>query len=114
MGNLYEMGLMLRYMQRIKDGRKCIEMRINDEKRKLIVPGDQILFHGTEDERETLLVEVVDIKAYPSFKEVYEAYLKTMLGYMEDEPSDYRDMYAIYPKERIEKNGVLAIRIKPI
>ena len=40
-------------------------MRINDEKRKLIVPGDQILFHGTEDERETLLVEVVDIKAVP-------------------------------------------------
>ena len=114
MGNLYEMGLMLRYMQRIKDGRKCIEMRINDEKRKLIVPGDQILFHGTEDERETLLVEVVGIKAYPSFKEVYEAYSKTMLGYTEDEPSDYHDMYAIYPKERIEKNGVLAIRIKPI
>ena len=80
MGNLYEMGLMLRYMQRIKDGRKCIEMRVNDEKRKLIVPGDQILFHCTEDERETLLVEVVESRLTQALKKSMKPIRKPCLA----------------------------------
>lgn len=41
-------------MQQIRDGRKTIELRLYDEKRKLISVGDTIKFINTEDSNDTL------------------------------------------------------------
>ena len=112
MASTYEMGLQSLYMQKIKDRKKVIEMRVNDDKRKRIRPGDHILFHATEDPNKTLEVEVVSVKGFPTFKELYDFYPKYVLGYGKNEEASYLDMYSIYTHERIEENGVLAIGVR--
>lgn len=42
----------------IKDGRKTIELRLYDEKRRQIVVGDTIQFMNTEDEQDIIRAEV--------------------------------------------------------
>jgi ASC-1-like (ASCH) protein len=95
----------------IKNGRKNVEMRLNDEKRSLIEQGDLILFTETETQEE-LLVRVVDKIAYPSFKELYESHPKTAIGYTEDEEAKPEDMLAYYTEEKIRKYGALAIVVE--
>ena len=112
MAKICQMGLLLRYMEKIRRGEKKIEMRLNDEKRKAIVPGDNILFVATEDPSITLLTEVVEVSSFPTFKELYAAFPKEELGYKENETASYKDMHARYSEERIAANGVLAIRVK--
>ena len=111
---IHEMGLMLRYMEKIRRGKKIIEMRLKDKKRQAIRPGDHILFYASEDNSVTLAVEVLGVRTFPSFKELYEYYPKNVLGYEKDEPADYRDMFAIYPEERVERFGALAIEVRVI
>ena len=53
-------------MQMIKDGKKTIELRLYDEKRKLISVGDTIKFINTEDSNDTLCVTVIDLFVFTS------------------------------------------------
>lgn len=95
---------------KIKEGSKTIEMRMNDEKRKLIHSGDIIEFENTET-KEKLECVVLKIVLYPSFKELYAACDKISIGYHEDELANYEDMYSYYSKEDIKTYGALAIHI---
>lgn len=95
----------------IKKGLKVIEMRLNDEKRKNIQVGDEIRFTN-QDTGEIIMANVIDVKAYKDFFELYKDYPKNELGYEIDEIANPEDMYIYYSKERIEKYGTLAIRIK--
>lgn len=95
----------------IKAHKKTIEMRLYDEKRKLIEVGDILCFENT-DSHEMIECEVVGLKRFPSFKEMYEYYDPVEIGYEKDSHPNYEDMYSYYPKERIEKYGTLAIKIK--
>ena len=85
--------------QAIKEGRKRIEMRLYDEEKSQIQVGDFIEFRNNYTD-ETLLCEVLDIKIYPSFKELYEDNDKRDLGYLENEEASSDDMLIYYPKER--------------
>ena len=97
----------------IKSGRKTIEMRLNDERRRNLKVGDTIEFTNrfTGD---TLLVEVLNIYYYDTFKEIYLNFDKVSLGYKEDEVANPEDMNLYYTKEQQEKYGVIAIKIKLI
>ena len=54
---------------RMKEGRKTIELRLYDEKRKQIELGDSICFTSTESGEE-LLVEVIGLHTYASFDQL--------------------------------------------
>ena len=99
--------------QKIKYGTKRIEMRLNDEKRRLIRVGDSIRFTNRTT-NETLTVEVTKLVPYKSFKELYAKNDKKLLGYKEEEIADSSYMEQFYPKEKELENGVLAIHIKLI
>ena len=45
----------------IKEGNKTIELRLYDEKRKMISVGDTITFVNTADSYDTLCVKVTDL-----------------------------------------------------
>ena len=94
----------------IKNGRKNVEMRLNDEKRRLIERGDLILFTETET-KEELHVKVQGRAEYPDFHELYANYDKVSIGYKEDEVASPDDMLEYYPPEKIKKYGALAILI---
>ncbi|MGM9631533.1 MAG: ASCH domain-containing protein [Eubacteriales bacterium] len=109
---VYRMNLHPSPFEFIKSGKKSVEMRLNDERRKYIKVSDTIIFSHTETGEE-FCVTVTEIKVYKDFYELYKHYDKTEIGYLPEENADPADMYEYYPPEKIEKYGALAIRIKP-
>ncbi len=97
----------------IKNNTKTVEMRLNDEKRSLIRVNDLLEFTNNET-NEKLLVKVIDIKSYKDFSLLYKEYNKIEIGYKESDIADPNDMLLYYSKEKIEKYGVLAIRIEVV
>ena len=109
---IYKMRLHNDPFLAIKSNEKCIEMRLNDEKRKNIKKGDKIEFTNTIN-NSVFYVEVVEVYKYPTFEELYKNHNKIDLGYIENETAAPEDMLLYYSKEDIKKYGVLAILIKP-
>lgn len=97
----------------IKNGTKTIELRLNDEKRRLLNINDLIEFTNRET-NEKMLVKIVNIYHYPSFEELYKHFDKVSLGYKESEIANPCDMEMYYSKEEQNKYGVLAIEIKKL
>lgn len=96
--------------EKIKSGKKTVELRLNDEKRQLVNVGDIIEFTKLySTERLAVRVKVKAVYKFANFKELYEAFDKTALGYGEDETADYKDMEKYYSAEKQNKYGVLAI-----
>ena len=54
----------------IQAGTKTVELRLNDEKRRLIQPGDQITFTQTES-GETLTTRVTALYPFDSFASLF-------------------------------------------
>ena len=98
----HEMKLNNEPFECIKNGTKTIELRLNDEKRKLLTVGDYIEFINRVT-NEKLLVEVIDLFKYNSFEELYI-----------NEEANPKDMENYYSKEEQEKYGVLGIKIKKL
>lgn len=97
----------------IKKGQKRVEMRLFDDKRKLINKGDTIEFTSLSS-GEKLLVKVLDIKVFESFETLYKNYDKTLLGYLKGEKASPSDMLEYYSAEKINLYGVCAIEIELI
>ncbi len=96
----------------IKSGRKTIELRLYDEKRKLLCVGDTITFVRT-DTLEEIKAVIVALHRFASFAELYEALPLLKCGYTEENidtasPSDM-DMY--YSPDKQSDCGVLGIEI---
>ena len=97
----------------IKSGNKKIEMRLYDEKRRLISVGDIIEFTNIATE-EKINVEVIKLHLFNNFEELYKKFDKVLLGYKENEEASPNDMNIYYSKEEQEKYGVVGIEIKLI
>lgn len=109
----HEMKLNNEPFECIKNGTKTIELRLNDEKRKLLTVGDYIEFTNRVT-NEKLLVEVIDLFKYNSFEELYKHFNKIEMGYSINEEANPKDMENYYSKEEKEKYGVLGIKIKKL
>lgn len=96
---------------RIKDGTKTIELRLNDEKRQLLKEKDLIEFTNRKT-LETLVVEIVGLYKYSNFEELYKDFDKISIGYDEDDVADPKDMEQYYSKEEQNKYGVIGIKIR--
>ena len=109
----HEMKLNNEPFECIKNGTKTIELRLNDEKRKLLTVGDYIEFTNRVT-NEKLLVEVIDLFKYNSFEELYKHFNKIEMGYSINEEANPKDMENYYSKEEQEKYGVLGIKTKKL
>lgn len=106
----HEMKLNNGPFMNFKLGTKTIEMRLNDEKRRLVKVGDIIEFTN-RDNGEKFEAKVIEIYPFSSFDELYNYFDKKVLGYNDDEYADPNDMSQYYSKEDIEKYGVLGIEV---
>ena len=107
----YEMNLCHTPFIAIKSMKKTVEMRLYDERRQNIKIGDLITFLDLDTKNKiTCKVESVDI--FESFKDLYQAYDKTQLGYEKDEKCSYLDMLQYYSQEKQDLYKVMAIKIK--
>ena len=93
----------------IRDGRKSIELRLYDEKRRKIQIGDGILFENTEAP-ELLLARVTGLRVFASFDDLYQALPLEACGYTEADvdAASPADMDAYYSKEAQQRFGVEA------
>ena len=101
-------------MEMIRSGRKTIELRLYDEKRRGISAGDTICFRSREDPQDTLRVQVEDIYIFSSFAELYRELPLLQCGYTAENAASASpdDMTEYYSKEEQARFGVVGIRIK--
>ena len=97
----------------IKSGKKTIELRLYDEKRRKIKVGDEIIFTNTVT-GETLSRAVKDIHKFRSFYELYKSLPLLKCGYVEDdiEKALPSDMEQYYSQEEQDKYGVVGIELR--
>ena len=98
----------------IKDEIKTIELRLNDEKRRLISVGDEIEFKNSLDSDKSLYCTVTAIHKFSSFTELYANLDLLKCGYTESDISEASpgDMDLYYSKEKQNKYGVIGIEIE--
>lgn len=108
----HTMSLVPFAFEKIANGTKTIELRLNDPKRQVIAVGDHIVFRNTEtDER---LEVVVHMRyEFATFEELYATLPLSKCGYAENELSTAApsDMYAYYADEQISRYGVVGIEV---
>ncbi len=107
----HKMNLNSDQFKRIKIGTKTIELRLFDEKRRLLKIGDLIEFTDWTT-LETIVVEVRQLYIYPNFEELYMHFDRVSMGYDEEDIADPTDMEKYYSKEEQDKYGVVGIEIK--
>lgn len=110
---IHKMRLQKEPFELIKQEKKTMELRLYDEKRSLIQPGDRIEFTNLAS-NEILNTKVIALHRYESFDELYRHFDKKILGYLESEEANFKDMELYYSKEEQEKYGVVGIEIQLI
>ena len=93
----------------IKNRKKDIELRLNDEKRRLINVGDIIEFKHI-DTGETIKVEVINLHKYDTFEELFSKFDHKRFGLSDSDDASIMDNF--YSKEEQDKYGALGIEIK--
>lgn len=111
---VHNMKLQAEPFRKIKDGSKTIELRLLDEKRKLLKIGDIIEFLNLENKTEKIRVEILALHKFESFKHLYNVLPLEKCGYDSEElcSADSKDMELYYSVEEQQKHGVLGIEIK--
>ena len=100
--------------QKIASGKKKVEMRLFDEKRKKLNVGDRIIFTEQGFEQNEIRVKITNLNKFSSFDELYNFYKdKTLLGYEDGQTAKPEDMEKYYTKQE-QKDGVLAIEFELI
>ena len=113
---MHRMHLAPQPMRRMWDGRKTLELRLNDPKRRELRVGDVIRFEDTTDETELLQAEITELMPFPSFEALYAALPLSEMGYLPEEEKNASpaDMDKYYTPEEQARWGVLAIRVKSL
>ena len=106
----HEMKLQPEYYNFILNGTKRIEIRLFDEKRQKLRPGDEIRFHHAET-GETLTRYVVRLHRHPTFASLLEALPPEAFGRERDDPLTVAELYAYYTPEEEKKWGALGIEL---
>lgn len=109
------MGLYGEYFSAIRVGKKTVEVRLNDEKRRKIKVGDTIEFIKIPEQDETLNVHVTGLRTYDTFESMYK---DISLKEFDCESWTLKEMidgtYEIYTPKQEKECGTLAITIKLI
>lgn len=100
----------------IKSGEKTIELRLNDEKRRMIKIGDEIEFENTSDSTQVINAKVLNLHRFCSFDELYKSLPLLKCGYTPDDVDTAKpsDMELYYSAERQKKYGVVGIELELI
>ena len=103
---IYRMKLQNEPFKQIKKGTKEIEIRLNDEKRKMFKINDYIEFTNIST-LEIMFVKITNLYHFESFEKLFNNFDNSILGC-----GSYEEMYKYYSKEEENKYGVLGIEIK--
>ena len=109
----HELKLQPEFYNYILNGTKRIEIRLFDEKRKLIKVGDIIKFLKEPELNESFNAKVVGLLMYNSFEDMLKDFDISILS---DKSMTKEELIAaleqFYTKEKQDEYGVLGIRIE--
>lgn len=95
----YVMGLQEKYFNNMKYGSKKIELRLNDDKRKLLNIGDTIYFMLEPVRKKALKTKVIGLTKYKNFNEAVDdisiEYLASSDGTKEEYLNDLNKYYSL-------------------
>lgn len=107
---IHQMKLREEAFHAIKEGRKDIELRLYDKKRKAMWLGDYIAF-SSEERGEVIYAIIKGMHRFPDFASLYAAFPKERLGYAADAIASPDDMQAYYSIEEQQAHKVVGIEI---
>ena len=108
---IHQMKLKNDPFERIKSGKKIIEIRLYDEKRRKIKENDYIEFTNLEN-GEVIKVKVIKLHLFNTFKELFDNFDNSYFGHDKNEEISYERMYDYYTREEEKELGVVGIEIK--
>lgn len=109
----HTLRLQPRYFEYIKIGTKRIELRLYDEKRKLIKVGDTINFIKEDETKEELKVKVKDLLIFKNFEELFENYTIEILADNSMTKEELlTELEKFYTKEKQKEYNVIGILIE--
>lgn len=113
---MHEMSLNPEPFEKIKNGKKSIEIRLYDEKRRRVKIGDFIIFSKLPEKTEKIKVVVVGLSIFKSFRELFSNFDKSKFGH--DQNLDIEEQISLqrqhYTEEEERQYGVVGIPIKLI
>lgn len=110
---MHEMSVKEKYYNLLKSGTKTIELRLFDEKRKIIKVDDVIEFLNGSDVKDTFKAKVIYLHLANSFEELCSIIDIKKAGFnSNDELLTVLEQF--YPKEKQNKFGVVGIEVKKI
>ncbi len=109
---IHIMKLKEQYFNCIKNGSKKYEIRLNDEKRKLIKVGDFIEFQKEPELKDKIIVKVEELLYFNNFNELLNTIDISLLAPSNVSKEDLNnDLNRFYPIDKQEQFGVLAINL---
>lgn len=105
------MNLQPKFFDFVKNGTKCVELRLYDEKRQLIELGDMIEFSKSPEER--IRARVMGLLRYRTFEDLVADFDIALLADNSMTKGELLDALAgFYPLEKQKQFGVMGIRIE--
>ena len=103
------------YFDLIKSGKKVLEGRLNDDKRKIFNVGDKITFYKEPEKTVTMQAIILDKYLFNNFDEMANELDKSKLGFENKTKEEMIKVYrTIYTLEDENKYGVVIFKIKVI
>lgn len=97
----------------VRNGTKTVEVRVNDEKRRKLKIGDELIFLKRPDDIEKIDAIVEDLIYYKDFNELVNDYSMKELYIDSYSKDDFIDLLKrFYSNDEINKYGVVAIRFR--
>ena len=112
----HSMKLIKEQYEMISSGKKTIEIRVLDEKRRKLNVGDIIEFSKLPDLKDKIKVKITALLKYGSFNELINSVNMKNLGYSDNYSKEnfLKLCYSIYSKDLEQKYGVVGIKISLI
>ena len=94
----------------VKNGTKHIEVRINDDKRKKLKVGDNLIFINKSNEDKRINTIIKGLKYFSSFEDLVNYYRIDEIYKEDSSKEEFLELInKLYTKDEIEKYGVVAI-----
>lgn len=110
---IHKMRLKSIPFNKVKKGKKIIEVRLCDEKRKKVKLGDLIEFRCLPSLSKKIRVEVTALLKYKKFSELINDFPSHYFG-VKNKKDLIEELYNFYTKEEEKKYTVLGIKLRLI
>ena len=110
---IYEMKLKDIYFNKIQNGSKIYEIRLNDEKRQMLCIGDTIIFKSESDLKNTVTTSIDNLIYFKNFEDMAKTLSNDEIGFENTNINDIVDTYhQFYNVDDELKYGVVAIKLR--